>query len=132
MERFSTARALKVFLVEDSALVCERLATMIGGIAGATVVGRAARADEAVQAILETHPDAVVLDIKLAQGSGFDVLRQVRERQPEIEFLMLTNFATDPFRRTAERLGASGFFDKTTEFGRVREVLAARARSAAN
>ena len=132
MERFSTTGALKVFLVEDSALVCERLTAMIGGIAGATVVGRAARADEAVRAILEAHPDAVVLDIRLAQGSGFGVLRQVRSREPEIEFLMLTNFATDPFRRTAERLGVSGFFDKTAEFGRVRDVLAARAGSATN
>jgi len=43
---------------------------------------------------------------------------------------MLSNFASEPYRRHAERLGASGFFDKTTEFERVRDVLAQRAATA--
>lgn len=132
MQRAAPARPLKVFLVEDSPFVCERLTAMLSGIKGAAVVGHAGRADEAVRSILEAHPDAVVLDVQLAQGSGFDVLREVHERAPEIEFLMLTNFASDPFRRTAKRLGASGFFDKSTEFFRVRDVLAARAASLPN
>jgi DNA-binding NarL/FixJ family response regulator len=113
--------------VEDSPLVCERLEALLASVAGATTVGRAAGADEAVRAILSARPDAVVLDLRLAQGSGFDVLREVHERAPGIDVYVLSNHADEPYRRRAERLGARGFFDKSTEFERVRDTLAARA-----
>lgn len=121
------APAFKVFIVEDSPIVRERLVAMLGSIDGAAAVGQASRADEAIQAILEAQPDAVVLDLKLAQGSGFDVLRAVHERAPGIDLYMLSNFAAEPYRRMAARLGARDFFDKSHEIQRVRDVLAARA-----
>lgn len=117
--------ALRVFVVEDSPIVLERIEAMLASIDGAKFAGHAQRADAAIRAILEARPDAVVLDLKLGEGSGFDVLRAVREQAPEIEFVMLSNFASAPYRRLAERLGAAHFFDKSTEFERVREALAA-------
>ncbi len=121
------APAFKVFIVEDSPIVRERLVALLGSIDGAAAVGQASRADEAIQAILEAQPDAVVLDLKLAEGSGFDVLRAVHERAPGIDLYMLSNFAAAPYRRMAARLGARDFFDKSHEIQRVRDVLAARA-----
>lgn len=121
------APALRVFIVEDSPIVRERLVALLGSIDGAAAIGQASRADEAIHGILETQPDAVVLDLKLAEGSGFDVLRAVHERAPGIDLYMLSNFATEPYRRMAARLGARGFFDKSNEFQRVRDVLATRA-----
>lgn len=121
---------VRVFLVEDSPVVCDRFESMLASIAGATTIGRAAGADEAVQKILAARPDAVVLDLKLAQGSGFDVLRAVRDQAPEIDFYVLSNLVDEPYRRRAERLGARGFFDKTIEFERIRETLAVRAARA--
>jgi len=122
----------RVFVVEDSPLVVERLEALLGSIPGVTAVGHAAGADEAVRAILATRPDAVVLDLTLPQGSGFDVLRDVHGQAPEIDFYVLTNFAAEPYRRLAERLGARDFFDKTAEFDRVREALAGRAARTLN
>lgn len=119
--------ALKVFIVEDSPIVRERLTALLGSIDGAATVGEAASASEAVARILEARPDAVVCDLKLADGSGFDVLRAVHERAPGIELYMLSNFSAEPYRRMAARLGARDFFDKSHEIHRVREVLAARA-----
>ena len=118
--------ALRVFVVEDSPLVLERIEAMLTSI-GAQPAGHAAKASEAIHAVLAAHPDAVVLDLKLAEGSGFDVLRAVHEQAPDIEIFMLSNFASEPYRRLAERLGAAHFFDKSTEFERVREALAERA-----
>ncbi len=120
---------MKVFFVEDSPIVLERLEALLATIEGADAVGHASRAEEAIHAILEAHPDAVVVDLKLAEGSGFDVLRAVHERAPEIDLYMLSNFAGEPYRRLAARLGARAFFDKSTEFERVRDTLAARASS---
>ena len=73
------------------------------------------------------RPDTVILDMKLAQGSGLDVLRAVHRAAPEIEVWMLTNFAGEPWRKACRRLGAAQFFDKSTEFERVREGIALRA-----
>ena len=119
--------ALKVFIVEDSPIIRERLLALLGSIEGAAAVGQASSAEEAIEGILQARPDAVVLDLKLASGSGFDVLRAVHERAPGIDLYMLSNFAAEPYRRMAARLGARDFFDKSNEFQRVREVLAARA-----
>ena len=117
----------KVYLVEDSLPVRERLAALLTAAGTNTIVGEAATAKDAIAGILAMRPDAVVADLNLAQGSGFDVLRAVRDAAPEIDFYMLSNFASDPYRRYAETLGARGFFDKSSEFERVRETLAQRA-----
>jgi DNA-binding NarL/FixJ family response regulator len=55
------------------------------------------------------------------------VLRAVCRQAPEVDFYMLSNFTADPYRQLAERLGARGFFDKSKEIERVREVVAQRA-----
>lgn len=117
----------KVFLVEDSALLRTRVEAMIGAIPGTQLVGHAAEADAAVAGILEAQADAVVLDLHLAQGSGFDVLKRVLEKAPGTRFYVLTNYPTDAHRATAARLGARGFFDKSSEFERLHDALAAGA-----
>ncbi|MGB3937629.1 MAG: response regulator transcription factor [Burkholderiales bacterium] len=119
-----------VFLVEDSPILRTRVEAMLASIPGARLVGHAAEAASAIQGILAARPRAVVLDIRLADGNGFDVLRAVRERQPEVDFYVLTNFANDAYRQMAEKLGARGFFDKTNEFERLQSVLAAAAAPA--
>ena len=118
---------MKVFLVEDSPLLRPRLETMLASIAGARLVGQAAGAQQAIRAILAQAPDAVVLDIRLEEGNGFDVLKALHKAAPQVAVYVLTNFATEPYRRKAESLGARGFFDKSGEFDRLREALAAQA-----
>jgi len=118
-----------VFLVEDSASIRERLVRLLESVPGAQLVGQAGDADEAIAAILAARPDVVLLDVQLEQGSGFDVLHAVHSLEPRIAFYMLSNFATEPYRRHAERLGARGFFDKSTDFDRLRDLVAQRAAS---
>ena len=123
--------ALEIFLVDDSLLVRERLVSMLAAIAGVCVIGQAEAAAEAIRAILELRPQLVVLDLKLGDGgSGFDVLRAVRPQAPEVDFYLLSNFSTPAYRRSAEELGARGFYDKTQEFGRLMDLIAERARRA--
>lgn len=111
-------------------MVLERLEGMLAGVPGAHVAGCAARADQAIRDIVAGRPELAIVDLKLAQGSGFDVLRAVREAAPEVDVYMLSNFASEPYRRLAERLGARDFFDKSSEFERVRDVVARRAVTA--
>src|SRR5512138_695243 len=118
---------MQVFLVEDSAMVRERLESLLTAVPGTHIVGRAHGAQAAIQEILATRPDLVVLDVQLAEGSGFDVLRELHAKAPELEVVMLSNYSSDPYRQIAERFGARAFFDKSREFERVRDVVASRA-----
>ncbi len=125
----AAAEEFRVFLVEDSAEIRERLLALFASVEGARTVGYADGADAAIHDILADRPHAVVLDVSLAQGSGIDVLRALQAQAPEIDVYMLTNFATPQYRRLCERLGAKGFFDKSTEFTLVRDAIAARSVS---
>ncbi|HEX7055442.1 MAG TPA: response regulator [Burkholderiales bacterium] len=118
---------MKVFLVEDSPLLRERLEKMLAAIPGAESVGHAPGAASAIAAIAAARPDVVVLDLQLEQGTGFDVMRALRPTQPQIGFYVLTNFAHEGYRRMAEKLGARGFFDKTREIEALQAALRAEA-----
>ena len=121
-------QAFKVFLVEDSPLLRSRLEAMLSSIPGASLVGHAESAREAIEGILAAAPDAVVLDLSLKDSNGFDVLRAVRRTAPRIAFYVLTNHPLEGFRAIAKRLGARGFFDKSAEFELLKHTLAALAR----
>ena len=105
----------------------ERLEAMLRAIPNTSVIGHATESAAAVQAILADKPDVVVLDIQLAKGNGFDVLREVQKQAPDIRFYVLTNFANEAYRAAAERLGARGFFDKSNDIERLRAALSAAA-----
>lgn len=117
----------RVFVVEDSRLIRERLVGLIDEIDGVEVVGCAAGAPEAVNSILRTGPHAVVLDISLAPGSGLDVLREVHVKAPAISFIVLTNFANPQYRRICLDAGASHFLDKSCDLGQIKPLLSALA-----
>jgi DNA-binding NarL/FixJ family response regulator len=123
---------MQVFLVEDSTPVRERLAALLQELPGTEVVGYATEAEGAIRDILAAMPDVVLLDLALAQGSGFDVLRAVQPNAPGIDFYLLSNFAAFPYRQLAQTLGARGFFDKTSELERVRELIVERIDAARN
>lgn len=115
--------AMKIYLVEDSPVVQERLIAMLDDIEHVEVLGVADNAADATAAILRLQPDAVVLDIKLRIGSGISVLREIRRQGALIATIMLTNNACQEIRNQCLALGADHFFDKTGEFEKIREVL---------
>lgn len=113
----------KVFIAEDSPTVRSRLVELIGAIEGMSVVGEAESPAQAVTGIRETRPDCVVLDYQLIGGTAVDVLRAVHPGFPEIAFVVLTNHPTAQYRRVCMEAGATWFLDKSTEFGRLEEVV---------
>ena len=117
---------MKIYLVEDSLVARGQLAAMLATIPGAEIIGQSERAMPAIRDILTLRPDLVLLDVHLAEGSGFDVLNAVHVAAPEIDFCMLTSFSAPPYRELAGRLGARAVFDKGSEFERVRELVARR------
>lgn len=118
---------MKVFLVEDSPVIRERLREAVALVDGAEVVVEAETELEAVRGILERRPDVVVLDLALAKGSGVEVLRQVKAAQPAIKVIVLTNKTEPQYRNRCMALGADRFLDKARDFGKLGMHLAALA-----
>lgn len=120
----NSTRPTQVYIVDDSHSIRSRLAQMLGTMGDVKVVGEAGTAPDAVDGILVTRPDSVLLDLNLAGRSGIEVLRAVHKQVPEIVFVVLTNHSEPQYRRACTLAGASYFLDKSTEFERVREVIA--------
>lgn len=114
-----------VFIVDDSPVVRDRLLAMISELPNVEVVGQADVAFEAINSIRRLRPSVVVLDISMPGGSGMYVLESVKKDRPVPLVIMLTNFAHEQYRQKCLQLGADYFFDKSTEFERVTEVLRA-------
>ena len=112
-----------VFIVDDSPVVRDRLVAMISELPNVEVVGQADIAFEAIDSIRQLRPAVVVLDISMPGGSGMYVLESIKKERPGPTVIMLTNFAHEQYRQKCLQLGADYFFDKTTEFERVTEVL---------
>ncbi len=114
----------KVFLVEDSAAIRMRLIDMLGDVEGIEIVGGADSPASAIEGIQRTRPDSVVLDIHLRGGSGIEVLREVHPVNPGIVFIVLTNHSDCQYREIYTHAGASYFLDKSSDFEKVKEVIA--------
>lgn len=116
---------VKLFLVEDSALIRERLAEEIASAGRIEVVGAAETEFGAIAALQDLQCDAIILDLDLKQGNGFEVLKWVRaaHRGPRPLIIVFTNYVYPQYRNQSMRLGADFFFDKAQDFDRVRETI---------
>jgi DNA-binding NarL/FixJ family response regulator len=114
---------MNVFVVEDSSLLRERLIRNLTGIHGVEVAGYSDTAEEAIQQIQAVHPDAIILDIRLRQGTGFQVLQAVKTKGKPPLVIVLTNFAYPQYRNKYIEAGADYFFDKSNEFDQVVVIL---------
>lgn len=103
---------MDVFLVEDSAGLRQRLVAELEEVPGVRVVGWADREDDATAAITRLHPRFVVLDLRLAQGSGLSVLEAIKRLDPPPTVAVLTNYPEPQYRARCAELGADYFFYK--------------------
>jgi len=118
---------MEIFLVENSPLIVQRLSEMLSVLPGVVLAGHAPAAKPAIEEILQRRPKIVLVDIDLDQGTGFDVLATLRDKAPEIDAYVLTNYDAQSLRDRAARLGAKGFYDKTRDLQTLRYLVAKRA-----
>ncbi|MGD8194606.1 response regulator [Herbiconiux sp. P18] len=100
---------IRIFLVDDHELVRRGIAGMLEAESDIQVVGEGATVAQGLARITATLPDVVLLDVRLPDGSGIDLCREVRSRHPQIRCLMLTAYDDDDALRAAVLAGASGY-----------------------
>ena len=117
-------RAYRIYIVEDSAILLRLLIEMLGGISGAFVVGYSAHAEQAILEIPEAMPDAIIVDLMLTSGTGYDVMKALGRQSTTMPVvIVLTNLTMAPHPTWAAGLGATYFFDKSTEILKMFRVI---------
>ncbi|MCU0268826.1 MAG: response regulator transcription factor [Acidimicrobiales bacterium] len=100
---------IRVFLLDDHEIVRRGLRDLLEATGEMEVVGEAGTAEEALRRVPATSPDVAVLDVRLPDGDGVSVCRDLRAKNPELRCLMLTSYADDEALFDAIMAGAAGY-----------------------
>ena len=114
---------MKLLIADDSAYLRKSLIRLISTLKGIQIVGEASDVQEAIEKTKSLNPDILILDLKIPGGSGFDVLKAIRNDERNLTVIVLTNYISQQFRRKSFDEGADFFFDKSTEFDKVLDVI---------
>ena len=110
-------------MVEDSEIVRTRLVAMLAETPGVELAGEAATVADAVARLPAGRPDAVLVDLRLPDGDGFEVIRAAKALTPAPIVVVLTSYAYPQLEARGLAAGADWFLDKSTQFLRVPEIL---------
>src|SRR5437016_13554664 len=121
---------LRVMIVDDHEVVRNGVKALLEEAGGMSVAGEAATVREAIELAEWARPDVVVMDVRLADGSGIEATREIRAKLPKTQVLMLTTFADDEALFASIMAGAAGYVLKQIRGGEliraIREVGAGR------
>jgi DNA-binding NarL/FixJ family response regulator len=115
---------MRVFIVEDSPEIRERLRTMMAVIKNIELVGEVDNEADAVRSIYSVRPDALILDLTLVSGSGLGVLRKISEKLASMWVIVLTNYAFPQYEKRCTEMGADYFLDKSRDIEKLGFLLA--------
>jgi DNA-binding NarL/FixJ family response regulator len=122
--------AIRVFLLDDHEIVRRGVRELLEAEPDIAVIGEAGTAESALARIPALRPDVAILDVRLPDGNGVGVCRDIRSAMPEVACLMLTSFGDDEALFDAIMAGASGYVLKqirgTDLVGAVRAVASGR------
>jgi two-component system, NarL family, response regulator DevR len=116
---------LRVMLVDDHEIVRDGIRAMLSAQEDVVVTAEAGTVREAVDEAERTRPDVVVMDVRLADGSGIEATREIRANHPSTRVLMLTSFADDEALFASIMAGASGYVLKQVKSGDLMRAIRA-------
>jgi two-component system, NarL family, response regulator DevR len=116
---------LRVMLVDDHEIVRDGIKAMLDTQEDVVVTAQAGTVRDAIDEAARTRPDVVVMDVRLADGSGIEATREIRAQHPDTKVLMLTSFADDEALFSSIMAGASGYVLKQVRSGELLRAIRA-------
>jgi DNA-binding NarL/FixJ family response regulator len=107
---------MKIVIADDSSLWRERIKGVLTGINSMAVIYEAKNGVEALRLIKDTHPDIAILDIRMPEMNGIELLMKIRELQIKIKVCVLTSYPYPQYRTRCMEEGADYFLSKTEDF----------------
>src|SRR5512142_2843250 len=114
---------MKVYIVDDSPVIRNRLKRLLAEISTVQVVGETEDAQVALAEIRETRPDVVLLDIHILNGNGIDLLSRLKREPEPPAVIILTGYPYPEYRKLCLDAGADFFLVKSTEFDQLVPAL---------
>ena len=114
---------VKVLIVDDHEMFCESLATLISMRDEVEVLGTANSGKEAIEKTELLKPDIVLIDIKMKDFDGIETMRKIKEKLPDIAFIMLTMYSDEEYVMEAFKAGAKGYVLKESSSSEVLEAI---------
>ncbi len=119
----SAIETLKVFIVDDSRAFRNELINHLSKLKESKIVGQAKDSVEAIEAIRKLKPDVLILGIPIPGGNGIRLVKNIKMDKLAPMVIILTHYPYRQYRRRYMDAGADFFFDKSTEFEKIIDVL---------
>src|SRR3989442_4600311 len=110
--RFTPVAAIRVLVVDDHAVFCDALATILRTEPSIEVVGRGGTVQEAIDAARGLGPDVVLLDVHMPDGSGIEAAAAIKKGRPQTQVVILTSDEEESVLRSAVQAGVTGYLSK--------------------
>jgi DNA-binding NarL/FixJ family response regulator len=123
--------AIRVLVVDDHAVFCDALATILGTDPQFEVVGKGGTVGQAVTAARELQPDVVLLDVHMPDGSGVDAAAIIKKERPETQVVILTSDEEESVLRAAVQAGVTGYLSKHESADQVMRAVRGAAKGEA-
>jgi DNA-binding NarL/FixJ family response regulator len=114
---------MKILIADDSSLLRDRIKSLLQNINNISVVYEAENGAEALQIIREKQPDLAILDIRMPEMNGIDVLKKIQELKMKVKVCILTNYAYPIYKRRCIEAGADYFLRKTEDFEEIEIIV---------
>jgi len=120
---FEKATALRLLIVDHSEIVSERLKAILSEVPMVETISQARDQQEARESVHKLNPDVVIVDIQMPGGGGINLIHEIKKVPKPPLLIVLTNQSSPQYRRKCMEARVDFFFDKSTEFDRVPELL---------
>jgi DNA-binding NarL/FixJ family response regulator len=114
---------MKIVIADDSSLLRDRIKNLLNSINNISMVYETGNGAEALKLIIEKEPDLAILDIRMPEMNGIEVLNRISELGLKLKVCMLTSYPYKQYREKCFASGASYFFDKNQSMDELMDVV---------
>ena len=114
---------MNILLVDDSDIIRQAISNILSKVEGIASIREVSNVKKALILINDYRPDVVIMDIHLRSGNGLNILKFIKENFSNIMVIILTNDALPEYRKICDDFGADYFFDKSSEFEKIVDVI---------